>query len=222
MEDKQIMHRGGELRGVAVRGARNKEKKAAHIMFRRGACTSRVVIYIHCRILPFSGEVVVMAQPLPSRFSPIYPDPVTLLRAWCVGCRTSFSQERRIVALLDLDHLERLPFPPCTVRQPGMSNWQWQKFLFWQHVQHILFWKGCRPEGSEERFSNNVNWLIRVVLFLAPSKPIHSDGEYAAGGEGGGPHKVPGAVTGFLCCARRRQDEQHKLQPCIGTRLPQA
>ena len=53
-------------------------------------------------------------------------------------------------------------------------------------------------EGLEDRFSDDVNWLIWVVFFLAPSKPTHSDGEHAAGGRRGGPHKVLGTVSGFI------------------------
>jgi hypothetical protein len=43
-----------------------------------------------------------------------------------------------------------------------------------------------------------VNWFIHVVLFLAPPEEVHSDGEHAAGAEGGGRHQATGAIIGFI------------------------
>jgi hypothetical protein len=206
------MQEGGELRDAAVLREGDEQNLAVHIMVRRGSGGLGVVMYMCRRVLPLRAEIVVMARTLPPGFSPVCLDPVTLLRAWCAGRRASFSQERRIVALLDVNHLERLPLPPRTIRRPGVPDWQWWRFLFRRHIQSILFWKGWRPEGSEEGFSDDVNWLIRVVLFPVPPTVLSSDGEHAGGGEGRGAEEVTGAVSGFIAS---RTSELYSSRRCL-------
>jgi hypothetical protein len=121
-EERRMMPQGGELGDEAVLGAAEVEMATALIIVRIGTCTSEVVMYILRRIVTFSPELAVMAWPLPLGFSPVCPDPVILLRAWCAGRGASLSQERRIVALLDLEHLLHLPLPPRTVRRPSVPD----------------------------------------------------------------------------------------------------
>lgn len=153
----------------------------------------------HSRFLFFCCQVALMAstRPLPSGFRPICRDPTTLLKAWCASRHASLSQTTRIVALLDKKYLFSIPRPPRTTRRAGCPHWKWGRFLFRRHIQHILFWQERRPEGSADGFSDDLNWLIRVVLFPDPAEVAPRDGEHARGGPSACPPADRDAITSF-------------------------
>jgi hypothetical protein len=129
-----------------------------------------------------------MAGKLPPGYLPPTRDPLTLIRAWCAGKRTSDSQEQRIAALLSKEHLLQLPLLPRTRRRVGVIEAQWLRFLWRRHVQYIMHWGERREEGEPNGFTHDINWLLRVVLF--PDEPsIEKDGYHARGGTSRGEDK---------------------------------
>lgn len=155
-----------------------------------------------------------LTRPLPSGFRHVCRDPTTLLRAWCASRHASLSQTTRIVALLDKEHLFSIPRPPRTSRRAGCPHWKWGRFLFRRHIQHILFWQERRPEGSADGFSDDLNWLIRVVFFPDPAEVAPTDGEHARGG----PSADRGAVTSF--CPSHTSTASLCNSTCSTTRTP--
>jgi hypothetical protein len=125
-------------------------------------------------------RLALMAMRLANGYSPLSCDPPTLLSAWCAGRATPL-QTRRILALLDLQHMLSLPLHSRTIRRARCPDNQWYCFLFRRHVQYILLWAERRNEGHPHGFSDDVNWILRYALFPDPPNPLE-DGQHVGGG----------------------------------------
>jgi hypothetical protein len=150
---------------------------------------------------------------MPLGYSPPIRDPLTLIRAWCAGRRTSAGQERRIVALLSKDHLLSLPLPLRTRRRAGTTDAEWHRFLWRRHVQHILYWGERREEGNPNGFTHDINWLLRVLLF--PDEPGTGEhGDTASGGMSGGAEQGRGTDRGRGAVASRLASATTEVPLC--------
>jgi hypothetical protein len=134
---------------------------------------------------------------------PTTRDPASLLRAWCVD-KASQTQSERILALLDFQTFVEFPLPPRTWRRAGVTDTTWYRYLWPRHVQHILYWREHKEEGDPTGFSEEVNWLLRSVLYpdLAVELPQH--GDHARSCEGGGAESSREMSPAALRRQRRR------------------
>lgn len=106
-----------------------------------------------------------------------------VLQNWAIDRGATTKQCNRIVGLLSVEWMCRLPLPPRTHRSKGVTNTHWHRFLFRRHIQHILGWKHRLSEGDPAGFSTEVNLLIRTKFYPEPNPDHH--GETSGGGQDG-------------------------------------
>jgi hypothetical protein len=121
--------------------------------------------------------VLAMGVGMAAASAPPRPDLEAVLRGWCTQ-RASLTRTTRILALLNFHTFIALPLPPRTRRRLGATNAQWHRFLWRRHVGHILQWQERREEGDPHGFSDDINRLLRMVLFPNPSAKGLGDGDH--------------------------------------------